>query len=104
MWATLRRWLCIRPSKFEYVRETYSLYFGEDGSDVHIVNVNGELHIYSYDAYNRGELDHYICRVNNEAVELAKKLKLPVRYYYHTSTGIESVFYDYRYRRIYAEM
>lgn len=104
MWATIKRWLCIQPSTFEYVRETYNLYFGEDGSDVHIVNVNNELHIYSYDDYNRTELDHYICQVNNEAVEIAKRLKLPVRYYYRTATGVDSVFYDYRFRRIYAEM
>ena len=104
MWELIKRWLYTQPSHFEYIRESYNLYFGEDGSDVHIVNVGGEVHAYSYDDHSRTELDYYIETVNRDAIELAKRLKLPVRYYYRTSTGIDSVFYDYRYRRIYAEM
>jgi hypothetical protein len=102
MWEKIRGWLCIPPSRFEYIRESYNLYFGEDGSDVHVVNVGGELHVYSYDDYCRTELDYYIEAVNRDAIELAKRLKLPVRYYYRTRTGTDFIHYDYRHRRFYA--
>lgn len=102
MWEVIKGWLCVRPSRFEYIRESYNLYFGEDGSDVHIVNVGGEVHVYSYDDRSRTELDYYIETVNRDAIELAKRLKLPVRYYYRTATGIDSVQYNYCHRRLYA--
>lgn len=102
MWELIKRWLCVQPSRFEYIRESYNLYFGEDGSDVHIVNVGGEVHVYSYDDHSRTELDYYIETVNRDAIELAKRLKLPVRYYYRTATGTDSIQYNYSHRRLYA--
>ena len=90
-----------QPSKFEYIKERYNLCWGEDGSDVYIVNVNGDLHVYSYDDYTLKQ-DEFINHINKEAVALAKRLRVPVWYHYRTERGVESVNYNYKRRGLYA--
>lgn len=102
MWSTIMKLFRTWRKPMEYHREIINIGFGEDGSDMHIVHVNGLLVVYSYDDWRRKELDGYVMAVHDNAIEVAKRLKLPVRYYYRGfNTGnVEYVHYDYSVRSI----
>lgn len=90
-----------RINRLEYYREITNHGFGEEGSDLHIVHVNGMLVVFSYDDWRRTELDIFLDCMHKTAVTTAKRLKMPVRYYYRNNLGkTEYVHYDYRRRAV----
>lgn len=74
----------------DYCREIIKFSFGTQ----YVVHVNG-LVIVAY--YYRGQLCNYMDNVHDDVTALAKRLKLPVRYYYSSFNGdsTEYVHYDY---------
>lgn len=102
MLSTILRFFKVWRAPMEYHREIVNLGFGEDGSDMHIVHANGLLIVYSYDDWRRTELDGYVSSVHDNAIAIAKRLNLPVRYYYRgfNSGQVEYVHYDYSVRSI----
>lgn len=102
MLSNILKWFRPWQPTMEYHRQIVNLGFGEDGSDMHIVHVNGMLVVYSYDDWRRTELDGYVSAVHDNAIEVAKRMRLPVRYYYRgfNSGQVEYVHYDYSVRSI----
>lgn len=87
-------------STLDYVRERINYNWAEEGSDVHFVQVHGMLLVYSYDDWCRTSLDIFSNTVHTDALIAAKRLKLPVRYYYREGNRTDFVHYDCRRRGI----
>lgn len=98
MWSTIMKLFKAWRKPMEYHREIINTGHGS----MHIVHVNGMLNIYSYDEQLTGHLDGCISTVFDSAIELAKRMQMPVRYYYRgfNSGNVEYVQYDYGVRSI----